>query len=177
MKRGNKKGQFYLIAAIIISLVIIGFANLKNYSTRQSTITISNFGEELQIESENVLDFGTYNGYSSSSMQELMKNLSADYINYVRDGEESYFLFGDNSSITVRGYSETEKTIYVDFGSGKTAMEMNAGQISSSDFTPTSSSITLTIEGKDYLFALKSGKNFYFILFEKINGDEYAIRN
>jgi len=96
MKRGNKKGQFYLIAAIIISLVIIGFANLKNYSTRQSTITISNFGEELQIESENVLDFGTYNGYSSSSMQELMKNLSADYINYVRDGEESYFLFGDN---------------------------------------------------------------------------------
>jgi hypothetical protein len=110
-------------------------------------------------------------------MQELMKNFSTDYINNVRDEKESYFVFGDGSLIKVVGYSETAKTIFVDVGAGKVSMTINAQQISQQDFNPASSVITVTIDGQDYSFALKSGKNFYFILVEKIGDEEYAVRN
>ena len=104
-KRGwlikGKTAQFYLIAAIIISVVILGLVTMSNYSRRQESIRTENIGEELNIESEKVLDFGTYNGYSESQMQDLMENFSGNYINYVQEGVDFYFLFGkqqqDNS--------------------------------------------------------------------------------
>lgn len=173
----KKRGQFYLIAAIILSLLILGFISMTNYSQRQTSITVSDFGKELNIESKNVLDFGTYSGYSQTQMHEFMKNFSTDYINNVRDEKESYFIFGDGSLITVVGYSEKTKTIFVGVGTGKNTMTINAQQISQQDFNPAASAITITIEGEDYSFALKSGKNFYFILFEEIGDEEYAVRN
>ena len=150
---------------------------MTNYSKKQSSITVQDFGKELNIESKNVLDFGTYSGYSQTQMQELMKNFSSDYIINARNEKESYFVFGDSSLIKVVGYFETAKTIFVDVGAGKVSMNINKQQISSQDFNPSSSTVILTIDGKDYSFALKSGKNFYFILFEKIGDEEYAVRN
>jgi len=57
----QKRGQFYLIAALIIIAVIIGFAGISNYIQKKEVIKLYDLGEELGIESQNVLDFGTYN--------------------------------------------------------------------------------------------------------------------
>ena len=55
MKRGNKRGQLYLIAALIIVFVIIGFFSLGNYAKKQKTdVKIYDIAKELEIETGNV---------------------------------------------------------------------------------------------------------------------------
>lgn len=177
MKRGEKAGQFYLIAAIIISVILIGFVSMVNYSKRQESISLQNIGEELKIESENVFDFGTYKGYDESQMQGLAGDFIDDYINYNDDKKDSYFLFGNTNNIKVFGYSESDKIIYVDAGSGYVEMSITAGEISSHEFTPAGNDIIIKIDEKDYEFKLKSGENFYFVILDNIKGEEHVVRN
>ena len=177
MKRRDKRGQFYLIAAIIISVIILGLMTMSNYSRRQESIKTETIGEELKIESEKVLDFGTYHGYSESQIGDLMKNFSRDYINYVQQGVDFYFLFGNSNKVTFVGYSQLDVTIYVNVGSGKSAINLNNREIVSQEFTPTSDNITITIEETDYDFELKKGQNFYFVVSQDIEGEKHVVKN
>src|SRR3990167_4555292 len=110
MKRGDKRGQFYLVAAIIISVLLIGIIAVSNFSIRQETTKLQDIGKELSIESEKVLDYSLYNGLNTNQQAQ---NFIEDYINYINK-EESYFIFGDDAMVNVTGYSETSKTIVVD---------------------------------------------------------------
>src|SRR3972149_295878 len=110
MKRGDKRGQFYLVAAIIISVIVLGFVNMSNYSRKQETTNIQNIGQELSIESEKVLDYATYNEPDENP---IMKDFADDYITNLREGKDSYFLFGNSGLITVVGYSVASKKIFV----------------------------------------------------------------
>ena len=180
MKRGlvnDKTGQFYLVAAIIISVIIIGLVTFSNYSTSQESTSIQNVGEELKIESGKVLDFGTYNGYDDAQMQDLMEDFTSKYITYVQNGGDYYFLFGNSDKITVVGYSKTIGTIDVDTGFEKTSIDIPAAEITSQEFNTPSDNIIITVNGTDYLFELKKGENFYFIVSQSIGGETHVTRN
>ena len=62
MKKGDKKGQFYLIAAMIMIIIITLFAVIFNFSEKSDVSKLKELGEQLSIESEKVLDYDTYNG-------------------------------------------------------------------------------------------------------------------
>jgi hypothetical protein len=177
IKRLNKRGQFYLIAAIIIAAILMGFITMSNYSTKWESISVQDMGEELKIESEKVLDFGTYNAYSQNQMKDLMGNFSENYTNYVRNDKDSYFLYGDSSQITIAGYSQSDKIIKADAGAGQVLLSMKGGKITFHDINPASAKIILIIDETDYEFELKSGENFYFILFEESGGQKYVAKN
>ena len=49
MKKGDKRGQFYLIAAIIISGILISLAYLANYSTKNVSYEAEEIAKELKI--------------------------------------------------------------------------------------------------------------------------------
>jgi len=57
MKKGDKRCQFYLIAAIIISGILISLAYLANYSTKNVSYEAEEIAKELKIEAEYVLDY------------------------------------------------------------------------------------------------------------------------
>ncbi len=181
MKRGeivrNKTGQFYLVAAIVISVIIISLVTMSNYSRRQETTTMQVVGEELKIESEKVLDFGTYNNYSQIEMKNLMGNFTSNYINYVRNGGDFYFLFGNSNLIKVVGYSQTDTLIHINTGTQQSNLQINAGETSSQEFNSPSNNIIITINGEDYLFELEKGENFYFVIVDNAGGENYVITN
>jgi hypothetical protein len=177
MKRGEKRGQFYLIAAIIISVILIGFMAISNYLIKPGTVSLEDTRDELSIESEKVLDYGTYNSFSEGNMKELMENFSEDYINHVQQGKDSYFIFGSTGQIELVGYSQEDNVIYIDAGEGQTPVEMNAGEIASHDFNPTQENVSVQLNGSNYEFELKQGQNFYFIISEEIGGEEHVATN
>ena len=157
VKRGlvkDKSGQFYLIAAIIISVIVIGFVGMSNYSRRPETASVQTAGEELSMESEKVLDYATFRGPDENENR-AMKDFATKYITYLREGKDSYFIFGNSALITFVGYSNSDKTIYVDGGAGQTPINLNERQISSQDFSSPSDEVILTIDGEDYEFELK----------------------
>ncbi|MEX2017324.1 MAG: hypothetical protein WD876_02525 [Candidatus Pacearchaeota archaeon] len=168
VKRG-KKGQFYLVAGIIISVLAIGIIAVSNFSRGQETTNLQEIGKEISIESEKVLDYALYNGRETG---QAAQDFAEDYINNVNK-EESYFIFGNDLLITVTGYSETGKTVSIN----EQQMQLNAGEVKSEDFASLGSDVTLMVDGKYYEFELKQGKNFYFVIFDEEGGENHVITN
>lgn len=185
MKRGNervfvigKKAQFYLTAAIVISMLIIGFSALANSSRKtDTTVKLSNYGQELRTESAKVIDYGTHKGYDSAQMKELVKDFIDNYTSYSSDGKNMYFVFGETTGITFVGYSEKDETISLNTGATENPITLHSREKFTEDFTPDGNPVGLTIEGIKYSFNLGEGENFYFVLEQNIGGENYAATN
>ncbi len=172
----SKKGQFYLIAAIIIIAIMIGFAAISNYAKKRGTIKLYDLGEELGIESANVLDYGTYSELNETQMQSLIEDFIENYAAYLGEGRNLYFIFGNEKKITIMGYQELATDISLE--SGGEVLVVGGGEPSfSKEFFPGSRLVVITINKVEYTFRLKSGENFYFIIYEEIGGEEYVVTN
>jgi len=80
----KKRGQFYLIAAIIIIGIVLTSVTLINYiKTKKEKYPIYNLGDIVNFESAKVLDYGIVNG---SDLNQLMTYWIINYTNY---GEKS----------------------------------------------------------------------------------------
>lgn len=174
VKRGDKTGQFYLISAIILVTLIIGIVTISNYSRRESNLQLHALKEEIQIESAHVMDYGLYNQLSEAEFYTLLLDFTEDYINYQGKDKDLYFIFGDQSNITVTGYQETEKQVSVSSGSSYAIITDEAGEFTGG-IDPTTDILTLSIDDTPYEFKLNKGGNFYFVLSQKINKGEYII--
>lgn len=152
----NKRGQFYLIAAVIIIAMILGFVAISNQFKKKDFTKLYDVGEELRIEAAVVLDYGAYN---NKDMKEFLINFTKTYLNYT-EVENLYFLFGDTSEVSVAAYRKlTPITILVN------GQEFNIPKeeyISQSYSNPTNP-VVLTINEIEHEFELKQGENFYFI--------------
>jgi len=170
----KKKGQFYLLTTIIIITIIVSLITVSNYSRERSNIKFNYLGEELEIESEKVLDYGIKN---NKNLKELLENFTRDYSDY-SDTENSYFIFGDENEVTVTGYKKLSSgAIFINAGSGNETLNLNKGEYNSRDFLNPAESIKVTVDGVRYDFILRSGENFYFIISKEINEEKYIFTN
>jgi cysteine-rich repeat protein len=60
----------------------------------------------MGIESQQVIDYGTYNSLSDTDMKKLMENFIQNYVNYDQDKKNVYFIFGNKDAVNVIGYQE-----------------------------------------------------------------------
>ena len=170
----KKRGQFYLLATILIVAVIAGFVLVTNYSQKKSDIKFDYLREELEIESENILDYGINN---NQNIKTLIENFTKTYSDY-SEAENLYFIFGNKEIITVSGYQKLNSgTIFIDVGSGNEELNLNKGEYNSKDFTNPQDNIKVIVDGIKYNFLLKSGENFYFIISKEVEGEKYIITN
>lgn len=150
----GKKGQFYLIAAIIIIVVVVGFIVVSNYSRRRGSVQLYDLGEELGIESQNVLDYGTEQG---SDMNALLTGFIDTYVDYAGEGKGLYFIFGSGSALEVRAYEDLEDV--------------------SSDYPITTGEgkVSIVIDEVTYQFDLSVEEVFYFVISQEIEGEKYVV--
>ena len=96
IKRG-KRGQFYLIAAVIIILIIVGLAGVKNYvSVKKEPPKFQDFSDMLNREGKYSIEYGEYNNKDTQIISEGIINLTSDYMaqNYNEDFV-LYIVYGD----------------------------------------------------------------------------------
>lgn len=171
----NKRGQFYLLASIIIIGVIIGFVAVSNYAEKRTSIKIYDLSEELIVESANVLDYGTYSELNETEMETLIKNFIEQYSTYE---ENLYFIFGDEKKINVIGYSELEAEISVtETGGVSTSLILEDGAGTHEATSGKIKEVVIEIEGQKYEFDLKHGENFYFIIYLEIGEETHVATN
>ncbi len=151
----NKRGQFYLLAAIIIITILVGFVTIQNYSRKKTSVTIYDLGEELGIESQNVIDYGTYN---DENLDILLGQFIETYVDYAGVGKNLYFLFGNSDSMHVKAY---EELIEVDM---------------SDHVTREAGKIIIAIDDVEYQFDLAAENNFYFVISQEIEGEKYIVK-
>ena len=145
---GDKTGQFYLIAAIVIISLVAGIFTIVNYSKKQDISKVYDLKKELEIESGKMLD-NVNEGYAWNG---LTSNFSA----YAGKDVEIIYIIVDTVSRNITVYKYLDINNKVDF-----PYSYNSGNMI----------ITVNVQGTDYRFKEKEGENFYFII-SQIIGDQ-----
>ena len=171
MKRGwNKIGQFYLVSAIIVAAIVISVIVVTNYSKKQDYSDLNSLRDELNIESAKVLDYGINNQLSQAAMNQLLQDFTQKYIDTESRDKNLYFVFGNQNNITLKGYQNTAHTVSLDSANIASSSGEFLGIVN-----PTGSSTTLQIDENAYIFTLKNGENFFFVISREIGGEEHVI--
>ncbi len=148
----KKRGQYYLIAGIIILSILIGFLVIVNYTKKGSTDIVEDMGDELKIETQKVLEYDLVQG------EEKMRQFGKDYSTYVGSDIELYFITGENPNIKAYKYFSN---IEIDVTEDLTIDEVE-------------DKIFLEIDEIAYEFELTSGENFYFLVSKEIEEERFV---
>ena len=151
----NKRGQFYLVAAIIISTLVIGLTTVLNYYKENKTPNLEETGEQLKIESRYVLDYAAINGVSASV---VLKNFVDDFSYSLPEETQMYVVIGDKGAINAYKY-------------------YNNGTYSTISYVENANDVSIDIEGQLHTFNLYSGTHFYFVLYKNINNETFITTN
>ncbi len=165
-------GQFYLISAIILAIIIIGIVTISNYSRKTTNVRLDDLKEELQIESENVLDYGTYNEFNQAQGHTLLNDFVQSYIDSESD-KDLYFIFGNPDNITVKGYQGSPQVVSLD---SLTITSSKGGFIGSINPVLEQGKVSVSIGTLGYEFDVKPGENFYFVIIQEIEGEKYVVK-
>jgi len=173
----NRKAQFFLIAAVVIIIVVVSIVTISNYTQRRDVVKLYDLGQELGIESQNVLDYGTYSELNEEQMKILMENFIKNYVSYIESNKNIYFVFGNKQKINVVGYQEiVNESVCVKIDGSYCTPYLTIGQ--TQEFPATGESISkvvIRIADVEYEFKLRSGENFYFVIWQSVGGEKYVI--
>jgi len=172
VKRGNKKGQFYLIAGIVIAVLIIGVAAISTYIIKESDLKISDLKEEVKIESSYVMDYALINEPEQPVFYERLINFTKTYTDYFKGEKSHYFIFGDQDNMTVSGHQKEELSVYLN----DELVPVEDGNFTLSIDPEGAQNVILRIDDNSYSFPIsQEGKNFYFVISQSVRDEEHII--
>ena len=175
----TKRGQYYLISAIVIIMVLIGYAVISNYSKIIGYTKTYDLAEELEIESANVLEYGTYNeDIGIEQMQNLLEGFIEAY-SEIGEIEELYFVFGNAELIVFMGYQQLQEEILIKVGVDEEEyhpLQIGKKKVEHKALTGEEEikKVKVVIIKDEYEFDLEEGENFYFILSQVVGGEKYV---
>jgi hypothetical protein len=178
----NRLGQFFLIAAVVIIVAVISIVTVSNYTQKTDVVKLYDLGEELGIESQQVLDYGTYNSLDEAAMKTLMENFIQNYVDYVGEGKNLYFLFGNLQKIYVIGYQQVDEDVCIILDPDSECVPIETME-ETLEFPITNGEgeenkiVVISVGDTEYQFELNYGENFYFVIWQEIGGEKYVITN
>lgn len=175
----NKRGQFYIIAAIIIVLAIATIASVKTYAyTKPRPRTIESMGSELREESLRIVDYGIYN---RENITKLLNNFTDEYADYFlkkTNNANVIFVYGNKTDLFAAKY-DTISTgkVSATIGNSGTNWNMETSFTNRTKINAVGNSVIVTIFNKDYLFNLQDNEMFYFVIVQEKEGEVYVKKN
>ena len=159
----RKKGQFYLIAAIIIVVVLLGLSSLTNYIVeKKEPARFYDLSEEINEESYRVSEYSIINQDKNSEFIE-------DFVSYAGEELDNFaVLYGDVNSANITYYKKQD-TGEITLTSGGNILTTITG---TRELSPEGTAIienpgdqiSVDLLDKTYNFQLKDGENFIFII-------------
>jgi hypothetical protein len=167
----KKRGQFYLIAAIVIVGVVIGLAVTTNLifehgkSDRQKDIQ-----DEIKLESEYVINYGVFN---EGDIVDLVENFAKQYASYIGENQDVLFVFGNKEDLTGGSIGlsyvslfNVQSGVSVTIGGSRPQINFNRQNVQGGnvDANVDGDNVNIKIGEVNYDFKLNEGENFYFVL-------------
>ena len=142
----KKRGQFYLVAGIIIISVIVSLVTISNYIQKSQTVIVNDLKEELKIETQKVLE------YEASQGGNPMNQYGLDYSKHIGSDIELYFIMGEDPDVEAYKY-------------------INGNETQLADPEVVDEKIIFNLEGINYEFDLMASENFYYLILQEIKGE------
>ena len=173
----NKSGQFYLIAAVFIVLILFGFNSVNNYAIfKPEPRSITDISQELNREAYSLIEHGVFN---EANIDDLVSDFAQEDISkYVLKNDEDaamVFVFGNRDSldvVSVKNRAIGDITIAGAKLTDVTTFARRKDNIATSgDFA------VVTVLEKDYKFQLKDNEMFYFLIVKERDEEVFIERN
>jgi len=197
-KRFNKKAQFFIIAAVILSVIIVGLVAVKNsVVVKKEPSRFYDLSYELNKETSKIIDYGVYQGVD---INDKMKEFTESVATNIKDSDPSVgfvFIYGNQTELIIENYgnntayfqvgndagsvdgasSVAESKIRLSFG-GSLVEENVEGELK--DYkqswrttvdSASGSSVVVRVSEQDYNFNVGKDQKFFMII-KKISGEE-----
>lgn len=108
----NKRAQFFLLAAVIISAVIISFGATVNKAVASNEPrNFYDLSHDVKKETNAVLDYEVYSGFTNNDNLTQFVNSLKKYIKTTVPKANIVFIYGNNDNMTIENYGNT--SIYI----------------------------------------------------------------
>ncbi len=177
----SKRGQFYLIAAVIIIVIIFGLVSSKNITTTEAKpVRFYDLSQDYGAETSKVIDYGTYNKFSPAvNISEKIQNISAVYAQYGKEKGINFNLtvvYGNTTSHSLINVTSVSSNIML--GTTSTSRSgydiIDVGTQSSYNTLP-QETVVIHVAGIRYSFRMRSQDNFYFIIQTTNKGESNVV--
>ncbi len=148
----EKKAQAFLITTVILISILAAFIGVSNYSKKTTFSTLPYLAQEIQIESEKVMDYDLNTG------NDTIENFTKTISNYTDENTKIYFII-NKSGLECYSYNKTLD---------KEPLSCNV----------INNQINTTIEETNYTFPyFPEAKHFYFIIIKEDENNKYVYTN
>ena len=166
----QKRGQFYIIAAVMIISLIYGLTIVENKASGTSNSgRFYDLSSNFERESVKIVDSGVYSRDSQGSIEKKLYDFYRNYTQYALtkdSGISMVFVYGDRVRAVVARLNPEESTTHI-FGlqdeSNAISSKTNVLEIPSLD-SVSGENVSVVINGEKKEFNLKDNENFYFIM-------------
>lgn len=173
-----KRGQFYLIAAIVIVTIIISLGVVYNrvHVTAEES-KIYDLSEEINFEAAQIIDNGVLTG-SLSNVSSRIENLTDAY-SKSNPNQDFFLVFGDGETgeLSVLYYNKS-KTGSIGISAGGSIFDQELDLIRKGRFKSESGLVEIEISDEvSRQFNLKPGQNFYILITKSKEGEKLVASN
>jgi len=175
----NKRGQFYIVAAIIIILAIAGIASIKTYAIIKSEPrAVKDLSFELNEESLRIVDYGIYNNQDVAGILDTFTDTEfAPYFLQKTDNTNVVFVYGNKTYLTAVTYNTASTgSISATIG-GETTMWNTVTTFADRVNVIPTDPLEVTILNRTFTFELKDNEMFYFVMAQEREGEIYVEKN
>jgi hypothetical protein len=179
----NKRGQFFLIAALVIAGIIITLTTI-NISTKTSetkTTAVYDLSKEINYEEGSLIDYVVFQATSpsaiSASVQALASNYSAE-----NPSADLLIVYGNTTNYNVTLYNKTSTGSVCSTGLTGCSPQ-SSGRVGtppySSIWQGNSKNVTVQLDRETNLtFTLPpTGQDFFIVLKKKVGGETIIAKN
>ena len=177
----HKRGQFYLMAAIIIVAIMASLAGVSTYVLIHSQPrTIHEVSEDLSRESYEIIAYGVR---SRADVSSLLTNFSSEHFsNYflykIGNYSNIIFIYGNKTNLTVLQYTTNisgevrlGNAAWVNYKPRVKIKEIKKSELVGHQF------VDVDFLGKVYSFQLRDHQLFYFIVGSQRDGEVFIEKN
>lgn len=173
----QKRGQFYLIAALVIVGIIAGLAGVYNFAkVSENNAIVYDLTSEIDYEASQVIDNGIFFNETSQNLSIQLENLT-DYYSSANLGSDLLVIYGNETMLAFVFYNNSETgSIGVVFGDTTISFtQSETTKYKSSSFYEPGDSITIILPpGVEYNFKLSQGQIFFIVLRKEFEGQSFV---
>lgn len=166
----KKRGQFYLVAILIIVSLVIGLVSIQNQSFFNKKSDVGKIGKEIMEEKTYLLSYISRNNLDVENSNLILENFSKEYSDFLGNSKTSFFVWGNVIPSSTNSFkyilkNKLEEDEYILEISG-----INQTINSQGIFSTNQELLSLYVSGSKYDFILYEGQNIYYLI--KYNYDE-----
>ena len=172
----NKRGQFFLIAAVVISILVIGAGTIyiSTLSSPEET-RIYDLSSEIDYEASQVIDSGVLDGKEHGEILVDIKALTTSCAK-INPNEDLAIYYGNAADgVNVIIYNVVDQGgVGFSLGGGTLDLDLTRREVLEGSATPDDGKVKISFGEFSQTFILTEGQNF-FIVVKKERGDERTV--